>query len=100
MPDPLQRAGAPGIIYYIEGKRPDSSWEKVLPARLCPSFRKGPARIQGIYQFMYNNFAQSISDNFPFINMEQDLGNEALRQAKSSYRPDKMLIKYRVSPKS
>jgi hypothetical protein len=33
---------------------------------------------------------------YALFNFEQDLGLESLRQAKASYHPDKMAVKYRV----
>ena len=62
-------------------------------------FAKGLTKFKGIYQFMYNHFAGIMSDRYELLNFEQDLGNPELRHAKSSYRPDRMIHKYRVSLK-
>ncbi|GHV13413.1 ABC transporter permease [Fibrobacterales bacterium] len=42
---------------------------------------------KGVYQYINQQFARSIPPEFEFINREQDLGDEGLRQAKMTYRP-------------
>jgi hypothetical protein len=59
-------------------------------------FAKGITLYKGLYQFMYNHFAKSLEGSCTWINFEQDLGIQALRQAKESYVPDMMEHKYRV----
>ena len=59
-------------------------------------FAKGITRYKGLYQFMYNHFAKGLEGTCEWINFEQDLGIQALRQAKESYVPDLMEHKYRV----
>jgi hypothetical protein len=56
-------------------------------------------RFKGVYQFMYNVFAKELGTEYEWVNFEQDLGIPELRQAKESYQPDKMAVKYRVSLK-
>ena len=46
---------------------------------------------------MFNHFANMLPRKYEFLNFEQDLGKLALKIAKSSYHPDRMLNKYRVS---
>jgi hypothetical protein len=60
-------------------------------------FAKGNTNFKGIYPHMYNAFAAELPKNYTLLNFEQDLGKETLRQAKSTYLADDMLIKYRVS---
>ena len=45
---------------------------------------------------MYNHFAKILPKKYAFLNFEQDLGKLALRIAKSSYDPDRILKKYRI----
>ncbi|MDR2401314.1 MAG: phosphatidylglycerol lysyltransferase domain-containing protein [Deferribacteraceae bacterium] len=59
-------------------------------------FAKGVTAFKGIYAHMYNSFALSLPKNYKFLNLEQDLGKENLRQAKSTYLQDDLLKKYRV----
>jgi hypothetical protein len=57
-------------------------------------FEKGIDRYKGIYQFMNQAFAQSLPRFFTYINREQDIGDEGLRQAKMTYRPSGFVTKY------
>jgi hypothetical protein len=60
-------------------------------------FAKGVTTFKGIYAHMYNSFAAALPQNYKFLNLEQDMGKENLRQAKSTYLQDNLLKKYRVS---
>jgi hypothetical protein len=46
---------------------------------------------------MFNRFAKVLPPQYRFLNLEQDLDKDTLRLAKSSYMPDSMLKKMRVS---
>lgn len=58
-------------------------------------FIKGLPGYQGLYEYMFNSFAQSIPD-FEYINMEEDMGKVNLRKTKTSYLPEFLVKKYRV----
>jgi hypothetical protein len=58
-------------------------------------FEKAVDGIKGIYQYMNQSFAASLPRFFTYINREQDLGDEGLRQAKETYRPCGFVKKYR-----
>jgi hypothetical protein len=62
-------------------------------------FAKGRIKYTGIYQYMFNNFARILPSKYHFMNLEQDLDRETLRHAKTSYVPDIMVKKFRVSLK-
>ncbi|MFW6364851.1 MAG: DUF2156 domain-containing protein [Spirochaetota bacterium] len=64
-------------------------------------FAKGLTEYKGLYQFMYNDLARHLREKgcYLYLNFEQDLGIQSLRQAKSSYKPDHMGMKYRVTLK-
>ena len=57
-------------------------------------FEKAIDHYKGIYQFMNQAFAASLPNFFTYINREQDLGDEGLRQAKMTYRPSGFVKKY------
>ena len=59
-------------------------------------FSKANRTIKGLYQYLYQDLAQSIEGTCSWINLEQDLGIPALRQSKHSYQPDRLLVKWRV----
>jgi hypothetical protein len=87
-----------GYIYTVDGE----AGAYLLGERLTDDtyvlhFAKGLTRYKGIYQFIYNDLAKELKKEcFTYINFEQDLGLQSLRQAKSSYKPDHMGMKYRV----
>jgi len=59
-------------------------------------FEKAAGDYKGIYQFINRAFASVLPSHYQFINREQDLGDEGLRQAKMTYRPCGFVRKYRV----
>lgn len=58
---------------------------------------KADPTITGLYVLINQQFAAQAWAAFPFINREQDLGDEGLRQAKLSYNPDRLVEKFRIS---
>lgn len=86
-----------GGIYYAAGQPAGFILGEELDAKtFALHFAKGLRRFKGVYQFMYNSFARIMPAQYCCLNFEQDLGREALRQAKTSYVPDQLLRKYRV----
>lgn len=59
-------------------------------------FSKASRTIKGLYQYLYQDLAQSLEGTCSWINLEQDLGIQALRYSKLSYLPDQLLHKWRV----
>jgi hypothetical protein len=59
-------------------------------------FEKALGQYKGIYQFVNRSFASMLPRHYVYINREQDLGDDGLRQAKMSYRPSNFVKKYRV----
>ncbi len=55
---------------------------------------KANARIPGLYSVINQQFCEHAWSSVPFINREQDLGDNGLRQAKLSYHPDRLVEKY------
>ena len=89
-----------GGIYYAEGEPAGFIiGEEINDKTFAIHFAKATRKFKGIYQFMFNNLANILPEKYEYLNFEQDLGKESLRQAKSTYRPDKMIKKYRVSLK-
>jgi hypothetical protein len=62
-------------------------------------FEKGNPDYKGAYQAINQMFLEHNSEQFDFVNREQDLGDEGLRKAKLSYHPIDFLKKYRVTLK-
>lgn len=59
-------------------------------------FEKANPNYPGIYQVINREFAADAALGFTFINREQDLGQEGLRQAKESYFPHHLENKYDI----
>jgi len=57
---------------------------------------KANPEIPGLYAMINQQFCQKYWIGVPFINREQDLGEEGLRKAKLSYHPVRLVEKYRV----
>jgi hypothetical protein len=57
-------------------------------------FEKCIDEYKGIYQAVNQFFAASLPEECTYVNREQDLGDEGLRQAKMTYRPCGFVKKY------
>ena len=56
-------------------------------------------KYKGIYQYIFSSFASILPGTYTHLNMEQDLGKEALRHSKESYFPEMKLRKWRIAGK-
>ncbi len=89
-----------GGIYYVDGEPAGFILgEELNDETFVLHFAKARTKFKGIYQYMYNNFAYILPPKYRFLNFEQDLDKSVLRTAKSSYVPDTMVKKVRVSLK-
>ncbi len=86
-----------GTIYYIE-KNPAGFiiGEALNNDTFCLHFAKASKKYHGIYEFMFNDTAKKLEDQYRYLNLEEDMGNKNLRKTKSSYGPERILKKYRV----
>ncbi|MCL2762060.1 MAG: DUF2156 domain-containing protein [Treponema sp.] len=85
-----------GYIYFADGKPAAYCLgESVAKGKMFTiHFEKAIDHYKGIYQFMNQAFAIALPRFFTYINREQDLGDEGLRQAKMTYRPSGFVQKY------
>ena len=60
---------------------------------------KADTAYEGSYAAINNLFVSNTMTDFEFINREEDMGLEGLRKAKMSYRPLRMIIKYKCTAK-
>lgn len=90
-----------GTIYYIE-KKPAGFiiGEALNKDTFCLHFAKASKQYHGIYEFMFNDAAKKLEDQYLYLNLEEDMGNKNLRKTKSSYGPERILKKYRVGLKA
>lgn len=89
-----------GMISYADNKPSGFVLgEELNDETFALHFAKGVREFKGIYQHLYNSFSKRLTSEYKYINFEQDLGKDSLRQAKSTYYPDDMRKKYRVALK-
>ena len=78
-----------GAMYFINDK--PAGWclgESIARGRIfAVHFEKALDQYKGIYQYINQTFAGTLPEYFTYINREQDLGDEGMRQAKMTYRP-------------
>lgn len=88
-----------GGIYYVDGKPAAYTLGEELGTgdSFVIHFEKAAGDYKGLYQFVNQSFAAILPEKYRFINREQDLGDEGLRQAKMTYRPFGFVKKYRAS---
>jgi len=94
--DELQLCGG---IYYVDGKPAAYILgEEIAEGKtFVIHFEKAVGEYKGLYQFINQSFAAILPEKYTYINREQDLGDEGLRQAKLTYRPVGFIKKYRAA---
>lgn len=85
-----------GAVYVGENMAAYSVGEPMGDDMAVIHFEKGLGEYKGIYQAINQAFLEKSCSGFEWVNREQDMGEEGLRQAKESYNPARFLKKYRV----
>ena len=89
-----------GGIYYANSEPAGFVLgEELDPETFVLHFAKARTKFKGVYQYLFNNFAKILPPSYKYLNLEQDLDKENLRVFKSSYVPDVLRKKARVSLK-
>ena len=86
-----------GAVYYIDEKPVAYCLGEIMGAGtvFIIKFEKAMDQYKGVYQYINQAFASDLPETITYINREQDLGDEGLRQAKMTYRPVDFVQKYR-----
>ena len=71
--------------------------EPVTDEMAVVHFEKGLGDYKGVYQAINQIFLENSCSSFLWVNREQDMGVEGIRQAKESYNPTHFLRKYRAT---
>ena len=92
--------GLEGGILRVDGKPVAFTMgEPVCEHTFVVHFEKANADLNGAYPMINREFVRYIRGKYPkiqWINREDDMGHESLRQSKQSYHPDHMVEKYTV----
>lgn len=84
-----------GCVIRIAGKIAGiSTGEELTKDTVVIHCERGDTNFKGIYNCINQEFCEKQWSSYKFINREEDLGIEGLRQAKLTYRPDLLLYKY------
>ena len=71
--------------------------EQLNPETAVIHIEKANPAFEGLYQLINQEFCAHEWKDIPYINREQDLGEEGLRKAKLSYHPHHLVKKYTVT---
>lgn len=89
-----------GVLLYVEKEPVAWALAEILEEKKTAIvlFEKALSSYRGSFQYINYAFASFLDERIEYINREQDLGDEGLRQAKMTYRPIKFIKKYMVLP--
>jgi hypothetical protein len=85
-----------GALYVGDYMVAYSVGEPMTEDMVVIHFEKGLADYKGVYQAINRAFLEHSCPDFTWVNREQDMGEEGIRQAKESYNPVRFLKKYRA----
>ena len=89
--------GLKGGLIEIDGRIEAFTMGEMLNEKTAViHIEKADNDVRGLYTMINQQFVANAWVDVPFINREQDLGDESLRKAKESYLPDHLVEKYRV----
>lgn len=92
-----ERFGLKGGILFADGKMAAYTiGEPITDDTFGVHIEKADTSFHGAYAVINNCFANSIDENYKYLNREEDLGIEGLRKAKRSYKPEFLLKKFTV----
>ncbi|MDR1906432.1 MAG: phosphatidylglycerol lysyltransferase domain-containing protein [Clostridiales bacterium] len=85
-------------VLYVDGKVGGFTAGEIIDDTLYVHIEKADKDLEGVYQMINYLFSGEIYRKYgvAYINREEDLGDEGLRQAKLSYQPVEILDKYRI----
>jgi uncharacterized protein len=84
------------IIYIDQYPAAFAIGEKISEDCFAVHFSKALRSIKGLYQYLFQDLAQTLEVDCLWINLEQDLGIPGIRDTKRSYLPDRLGRKWRI----
>ena len=85
-----------GALYVKDMMIAYAVGEPVTDEMAVVHFEKGLTDYKGVYQAINQIFLENSCSSFLWVNREQDMGVDGVRQAKESYNPARFLKKYRA----
>ncbi|MDE5806916.1 MAG: phosphatidylglycerol lysyltransferase domain-containing protein [Muribaculaceae bacterium] len=89
-----------GLLLRYEGNIIGYTFGEAVGDTFIIHAEKGDIEYRGVYQALSSLLSRQIQEKFPevrFLNREDDMGNEYLRQSKLSYHPTKFIAKWEIS---
>lgn len=68
--------------------------ERLNDNTFCTHVEKAYGNIRGAYQMINRELSRQLLGKYEYINREDDTGSDGLRQAKLSYQPHRLVVKY------
>ena len=79
------------VAVYIDGKLEGFAiGETVSESLAIEHFEKANDNFRGLYQIVCREFCKQLPENIKYVNREEDMGLENLRQAKEALKPEYM----------
>ena len=97
--DHFEELGLCGLLLKVSGRPVAFTVGELMPCGNCVDvrFEKALSFAEGAYAVINMEFAKYITEHYPdavYLNREEDLGLEGLRQAKESYKPVMLYTNY------
>ena len=87
-----------GAVVYVGGlPKAFMIGEQISGDMVVSHFQKADKQIKGLYAFISREFYIREYPQIKYINLQEDMGIPAIREAKMSYRPGYMIHKYTVT---
>lgn len=91
------RLGLAGVVVAVEGvPRAFALGERLSTDTSVCHFEKADPFMEGLSQVANREFSRLLFTDCTYVNREQDLGEQGLREAKLSYHPHALIRKYRA----
>jgi hypothetical protein len=91
--------GLSGLVVLVEGEvKGFVLGERLNQETSVCHFEKADPQLKGLSQLLDREFNRLLFTDCTYVNREQDLGDEGLRLAKSTYYPIELIAKYRATP--
>ena len=94
----IEESKQDGVIIYVDSLPIAFALGEVISSNnmFVVHFEKALVGYKGVYQAINRALAQYLNESITYINREQDLGDEGLRQSKLTYRPISFVKKYQA----